>query len=55
MRVYNALGQLVTTLFNNQMLSSGTHLVTWNAANLSSGIYFYSLDDNKEDGILKVI
>lgn len=44
MRVYNALGQLVTTLFNNQMLSSGTHLVTWNAANLSSGIYFYSLE-----------
>lgn len=43
LRVYNILGQLVTTLIDNQFIPVGLHKVDWNAANLASGIYFYEL------------
>lgn len=41
--VYDALGREVTTLVNSEM-SAGTHQVTWNAANIASGIYFYRME-----------
>jgi hypothetical protein len=44
LKIYNALGQLVATLIDNQVMSTGSHLVTWNPKMLSSGIYFYSLE-----------
>jgi hypothetical protein len=44
LKIYNTLGQLVTTLVNNQVMSVGSHIVTWNASTLASGIYFYSLE-----------
>ncbi|MFA6438875.1 MAG: M1 family aminopeptidase [Bacteriovoracaceae bacterium] len=40
--VYNLLGQLVETLVNEQQ-SAGWKEIHWNAAHLSSGIYFYKL------------
>ena len=40
--IYNILGQEVQTLVNEQ-LSAGNYNVDFNASNLSSGIYFYSL------------
>lgn len=46
-RVYNALGQQVMTLASGQY-SAGTHHVTFNGADLSSGIYFYSLSAGKQ-------
>jgi 5'-nucleotidase/UDP-sugar diphosphatase len=42
LKVYNPLGQLVTTLVQNQ-LNAGVHQVRFNAADLSAGIYFYRL------------
>ncbi|MEN8192742.1 MAG: T9SS type A sorting domain-containing protein [Bacteroidota bacterium] len=42
-KVYNNLGQLVTTLFNG-VNEAGTHEVVWNAADLSSGVYFYTIN-----------
>ncbi|HSD62698.1 MAG TPA: trehalase family glycosidase [Ignavibacteriaceae bacterium] len=40
--VYDILGREVETLFNDEM-KSGRHRITFNAVNLSSGIYFYSV------------
>ena len=52
--VYNLLGQAVKTLVN-QNLSSGNYIVNWNSDNefglkVSSGIYFYELKFNAENG-----
>ncbi|GEM_PF-4747732 len=41
--VYNALGQLVTTLADQEM-EVGTHSVVLNADNWSSGVYYYRLE-----------
>ncbi len=43
LKVYNAQGQEVATLINNEVVSPGTKEVTFGASNLSSGIYFYTL------------
>lgn len=43
LKVYNSNGQEVATLANNELVSPGTKEVTFNASNLSSGIYFYTL------------
>lgn len=42
LELYNILGQKVTTLINQQ-LTEGNYSVRFNASNLSSGIYFYTL------------
>ncbi|MCH7886697.1 MAG: T9SS type A sorting domain-containing protein [Candidatus Marinimicrobia bacterium] len=41
--VYNVLGQEIAVLLN-ETLNQGVYSVTWNAANNSSGIYFYTLE-----------
>ncbi len=43
--VYDLLGKEIATLINSY-LSSGSYSITFNAQNLSSGIYFYSLKSN---------
>jgi flagellar hook assembly protein FlgD len=40
--VYNAAGQKIDTIMNST-LNPGSHSVTWNASNFSSGMYFYTL------------
>ncbi|NOX67102.1 MAG: T9SS type A sorting domain-containing protein [Chlorobi bacterium] len=42
LRVYNLLGELVTTLVD-QKQSAGKHQIQFNANNLSTGVYFYSI------------
>lgn len=43
LRIYNMLGEEVTTLVNHQQ-PAGTYKVDWNASGLTSGIYLYRLE-----------
>ncbi|KAB2845743.1 MAG: T9SS type A sorting domain-containing protein [Melioribacteraceae bacterium] len=43
--IYNILGELVTTLIN-QNLSAGKYEIEFDASNLTSGIYYYRLLTN---------
>lgn len=42
LKVYNVSGQNVATIVN-QRLSSGTYNVNWNASDVTSGVFFYTL------------
>ena len=44
--VYNILGNKIATLIN-EFKSAGNHSVSFNASNLSSGIYFYKIITNE--------
>lgn len=43
-KVYDVTGQLVATLLNNELKTTGLHYVDFDGSNLASGIYFYRLD-----------
>lgn len=47
--IYNALGEKMREL-TNEIQQSGVHVVNFNAAGLSSGVYFYSIQANAVDG-----
>jgi len=40
--IYNLLGEEITRIIDGYQLA-GTHAITWNKSNVSSGIYFYKL------------
>ena len=42
LRVYDLAGRLVETLFDSHQ-EAGEHVVTWDASQVSSGVYFYKL------------
>jgi hypothetical protein len=48
-KVFNSIGEKITELVNlNQ--SAGSYQVNWDAENLSSGIYLYSIEAIPNDG-----
>lgn len=53
-RVYNILGQLVTTLVDGNQ-NAGTYAVTFNASSLSSGVYFYRIESGSFVAIKKMM
>lgn len=53
-RVFDILGREVAALVNGEM-RSGNHKITWNAGNLPSGIYFYSLSAGSYYQVRKMI
>ena len=52
LKVYDILGREVAVLINNN-LDGGTHKTYLSAANLSSGVYFYTLKFNGKQTITK--
>ncbi len=44
--IYDLLGKEVARLVDGEM-SAGYHTATWNASNVSSGVYFYRLSTGK--------
>ena len=54
LRVYNVVGQLVTTLTDN-MLEAGHYKYQFNGNNLASGIYFYKIEMGKYVSIKKMM
>ena len=51
--IYNQIGQQVGELVNRS-LEAGSYNYTWNAANQSSGIYFYELKANEFKSVRKM-
>ena len=43
LKIYDITGRRIETLFNQDILNAGTFKYTYNASNLASGVYFYSL------------
>jgi hypothetical protein len=43
LKIYNVSGQLVSVLVNNEFVTAGINEVKFDASNLASGIYFYTL------------
>ena len=52
--VYNILGEKVAELLNQEM-AAGKHFIEFNAANLTSGIYFYEIKTNNFLDVKKMI
>jgi hypothetical protein len=52
--VYNRLGQMVTTLADDQF-ESGMHSVQWNGAGMPSGLYYYRLEAGDHLSIRKML
>lgn len=48
LKVYDATGREIQTLINNEVVTPGTKEVTFNASNLSSGVYFYTLSSGDQ-------
>jgi hypothetical protein len=54
LRVYNVIGQEVATLVNDVM-NSGNYSVAFNAADFSSGVYFYKLQTGSFSEVKKMM
>lgn len=54
MKIYNTLGQEVATIVD-EFRNAGTHVVDFNASNLTSGIYFYTVNANNFTSTKKML
>jgi hypothetical protein len=48
LRVYDMLGREVAVLINNELLSAGSYTTSFEATNLASGTYIYTLKTNNQ-------
>ncbi|MEZ4822815.1 MAG: T9SS type A sorting domain-containing protein, partial [Ignavibacteria bacterium] len=53
LKIYNTSGKEVATLVN-ETRSAGYYTVNFNAANLSSGVYYYRLESNGVSKVMKM-
>ena len=54
LKIYDASGRHITTIVDQQ-LSSGSHEFQWNAENMASGVYFYTLEAGEFSETRKMI
>jgi hypothetical protein len=54
LKVYDMLGREVATLINGQLVPS-SYSITWNAANVASGVYLYKLDAGSYSATKKMV
>jgi len=54
LEVYNILGEKVATLINTEM-KAGYHSITFDARNLTSGVYFYRIETSKFRDVKKMV
>lgn len=54
LKIYNILGQEVVTLFD-AVQEAGRKIVSWNANQLASGVYFYRLNAGKFSSVKKMM
>jgi hypothetical protein len=47
LKVYDIVGREIETLMHNERKTAGTYIVSFDAANLPSGVYFYRLQTEK--------
>ncbi|GBD91522.1 FG-GAP repeat protein [bacterium BMS3Abin04] len=48
LKIYNTLGELISTIIHNKFLNAGKYSITFDASELSSGVYVYRLETNKK-------
>lgn len=55
LKVYNALGQVVTTLFNGSALPAQVYEINFDASRYTSGVYYYRLQSGNYIQVKKMI
>lgn len=55
LKVFNVLGEEVATLVNGQALNAGTHTISFDGSQLSSGVYMYRLEANGVTSTRKMV
>jgi hypothetical protein len=55
LKVFNIVGQEVATLLNNEVQNRGSHIVTFDARSLATGVYFYRLEAGKFNEVKKML
>ena len=50
LRIYNVLGEKMKTLIDNNEMNAGEHSIRFNASEMTTGIYFYTLEARGTDG-----
>jgi len=54
LKIFNVLGEEVAELINKEMMS-GKYSVNWNAAKMTSGVYFYRISTENFTQVKKMI
>ncbi|MDZ4711425.1 MAG: T9SS type A sorting domain-containing protein [bacterium] len=54
LKVYDLLGKEVATLIN-EIIQPGNHFIDFNAANISSGVYFYRIQSGEFSDVKRMV
>ena len=55
LQIFNVKGELVRTLVDNQLISSGMHKVNFDGTRMASGVYYYSIKAGEFKSIRKMM